>query len=189
MAGSVVLKRILRSSASSCVRREGCGRDRETRRLIAGRSGNETGSPTSRALILSIRGARQMLRARRSCASFVQACTSTLLGFRPDCEEARCQLVCCPGLFPCLAALRLRVGTGVRGNPGPTPWQGHLNLGTLTAVASLGSRLWVCANNSGHGSRSGLERVEKKQRRCFWKTQATSASCRSASPGGCGLTA
>jgi len=36
------------------------------------------------------------------------------------------------------AALRLRISRVVRGNPGPTPWQGHLNLGTLTAVASLG---------------------------------------------------
>ena len=147
------------------------------------------GSPTCQALIFSIRSARQVQRAKGSCANFVQACPSTLLGFKPDCEEVGCQLVCCPGPFPWLAALRLRVGRGVRGNPGPTPWQGHLNLGTLTAVASLGSRLWICANNSGHGSRSYLERAEKKQPRCFWKTRATSASCRSASPDGCGLTA
>ncbi len=44
MAGSVVLKQILRSSASSWVRAEGCGRDRETRRLLSGRSGNEQGT-------------------------------------------------------------------------------------------------------------------------------------------------
>ena len=74
LAGSVVLKRIFRSAASSCVRAEGCGRDRETGRLLPWSFvATRRGSPTCQALILSIRGARQVLRARRSCASFVQA--------------------------------------------------------------------------------------------------------------------
>src|SRR5258708_27342611 len=67
-------------------------------------------------------------------------------------------------------ALRLKDDSSVRRNPGPTPWQGRPNLGTLTAVASLGSDSVGYAYYTGHGLRSCPRAADKRQRRRLLRT-------------------